>query len=96
MYGLIAQIQSAPGQRAMLVEKLLAGSNDLPGCIDYGISLDREDPDAVWVTEVWESEELHAASLELPQVKAVIAEAMPLIAGFGTRVETEPVAGTGI
>jgi quinol monooxygenase YgiN len=96
MFGLIVQIQSAPGQRALLAEKLLAGSADLPGCVNYGIALDKQDADAIWVTEVWESAELHAASLELPQVRAVIAEAGPLIAGFGQRVEVEPIAGTGV
>jgi hypothetical protein len=29
-------------------------------------------------------------------VRETIAEARPLIAGFGKRIETEPVGGTGL
>ncbi|MGH2958198.1 MAG: antibiotic biosynthesis monooxygenase, partial [Solirubrobacterales bacterium] len=32
-------------------------------------------------------------SLDLHQVQAAIAEARPIIAGFGHRFETEPIAG---
>lgn len=49
-------------------------------------------PDAIWITEVWDSPELHRASLALPSVQAAIAKARPMITGFGERFETEPVA----
>jgi hypothetical protein len=39
----------------------------------------RPTPDGVWVTEVWESEAAHAASLQLDRVKEQIARAMPIL-----------------
>ncbi len=45
------------------------------------------------MTEVWDSRDNHMASLKLPAVQAAIAKARPIIAGFGQRFETVPVAG---
>ena len=45
------------------------------------------------ITEVWDSAELHHASLALPGVQQAIARARPHITGFGERFETEPVGG---
>ena len=52
--------------------------------------------DALWVTEVWESQASHQASLQLAGVKAAIAKGRPVIAGFSSRVETVPIGGHGI
>ena len=64
----------------------------MPGNLAYLIAEDAEDPASIWITEVWESKDAHAASLQLPQVQEAIGSARPLITGFGTRVETRPVA----
>ena len=54
------------------------------------------DADSIWITEVWDAKESHAASLSLPAVQQAIARARPLLAGFGERFETEPVGGWGL
>ena len=95
MYGLIGQIASAPGKRDELAA-ILAGMGSMPGCLSYVVANDSTDPDALWVTEIWESKQAHADSLSLPDVQAAIAKGRPLIAGFETRVETEPVGGVGL
>ena len=43
------------------------------------------DPDGVWVTEIWDSPEDHAASLKLPTTRQLIAETMPLIGAMPER-----------
>lgn len=96
MYGLIANIKSTPGMRDLLVEILLEGVSDMPGCLSYVVGLDGKDSDALWVTEVWESQERHKASLSLAAVQDAIMRAKPLIASFGQFVETAPVGGLGI
>lgn len=93
MYGLIGKMNAVPGERDALVEILLAGTSDMPGCLSYIIATDPADPDGVWITEVWDRRESHQASLQLPAVQAAIARAKPLIAGFSSRVETTPVGG---
>lgn len=64
--------------------------------MSYVVAEDPSDPDAIWVTEVWESQASHQASLALPSVKDAISRGKPLIAGFGERFETKPVGGHGI
>jgi quinol monooxygenase YgiN len=95
MYGLIGEITALPGRRDELAA-LLAGMGAMPGCLSYIVAVDPARPDVLWVTEVWEDAAAHAASLQLPEVQAAIAAGRPLIAGFGQRVETEPVGGIGI
>ena len=96
MYGLIGKINAVDGQRAALIEVLIAGSKDMPGCLSYIVAEDTSDDNAVWVTEVWEDQASHEASLALPAVQEVIARGRPLIAGFGERFETTPVGGHGL
>lgn len=91
MYGLIGQLKAAPGQRDALVAILKENESGMPGCRSYQIAKDRADPDIIWITEVWDSQELHRASLQLVSVQSAIAKARPIIAGFGLRFETEPV-----
>jgi len=96
MYGLIGRMKALPGQRDALLDILLQGTAEMPGCLSYVIGKDPADPDAIWITEVWSDRESHAASIQLPAVREAIAQARPLIAGFDNRHETEPVGGLGI
>ena len=96
MYGLIGQMKAAPGQRDALVAILVEGTGGMPGCLSYIVANDATDADALWITEVWTDKASHAASLNLPAVQASIAKARPIIAGFGQRFETAPVAGHGL
>lgn len=96
MYGLIGQMKAAPGKRDELVAILSESTEDMPGCLSYIVAKDATDADALWITEVWTDKDSHAASLKLPAVQAAIAKARPIIAGFGHRFETTPVAGIGL
>ena len=93
LFGMIGKIRSTPGKRTELLTHLAAGSRGMPGNRLYLIAEDRGDPDGLWVTEVWDSKEDHAASLKLPQVQEAIAKARPIIAGFETSVQITPVEG---
>lgn len=90
-YGLIGQMIAQPGQRAALAAILSEGTGAMPGNIAYLIGEDSANPDAIWIVELWDSREAHAASLRLPAVQAAIQRARPMIAGFGQRVEFKPV-----
>jgi quinol monooxygenase YgiN len=96
MYGLIGKITAAAGQRDALAAILLDGTSTMPGCLSYVIARDPADDDALWITEVWDSQASHNASLSLPAVQAAIAKGRPMIAGFSNRVETVPIGGHGI
>ncbi len=96
MYGLITKIDAVSEQRDALSSVLLEGMADMPGCLSYIVANDAANPDAIWVTEVWDTQASHQASLSLPSVQEAIAKGRPLIAGFGERIETEPVGGHGL
>lgn len=96
MYGLIGKMLAKPGQRDALLGILLDGTGAMPGCLSYVLAKDPTNPDAIWITEAWDSPESHKASLQLPAVQAAIAKARPLIAGFAERFETQPVGGIGL
>ncbi|MEQ1497922.1 MAG: putative quinol monooxygenase [Novosphingobium sp.] len=91
LYGLIGQMKAAPGTRDELIGYLQAGTRGMPGNLVYLIAKDAGDPDSIWITEVWKDQASHQASLALPDVQAAIAKARPILAGFGTRVETVPL-----
>lgn len=96
MYGLIGKLKAQPGKRDALAAILIEGTSAMPGCLSYIVANDATDPDALWVTEVWDSRESHKASLSLPAVQQAIARGKPLIAGFGERFETLPIGGYGL
>ncbi|MDQ0576604.1 putative quinol monooxygenase [Agromyces albus] len=79
----VGRLGTKPGTRQQLIEILTRTSGEMAdhGCLLYEVGLNDEDPDAVFVSELWESAEAHAASLELDSVRAAIAEARPLLSG---------------
>lgn len=57
MYGLIGRINAVPGQREALAAILIDGVGaGMPGCLSYVVARDPAEADALWVTEVWESQ----------------------------------------
>lgn len=64
------------------------------GCRTYIVYTEPADDSAVWVTELWDSQEEHDQSLALPGVSDLIAQARPLIRGIEQHVLV-PVRGKG-
>ena len=96
MFGLIGKMVATPGNRDALAAAILGGTGAMPGCLSYVVAKDPREVDALWITEVWDSAESHKASLSLPEVRAAITKARPLIASFGDSVQSEPVGGVGL
>ena len=99
MFGLYGKIKTQPGQRDKLIDILLKAAAIMPdveGCYVYVINTAPDDADAIWVTEIWRSQEDHAASLTLKSVKSLIATAMPLIAEGSEQIRVTPLGGKGI
>jgi quinol monooxygenase YgiN len=93
MFGLTGKMRAHPGKGAELIASISGSTETMPSCRSHVIAEDATDPDGIWITEVWDTQEQHKASLQIPAVKASIAKAMPLIAGFDSHVVTKPVAG---
>lgn len=95
MFGQINRITAVAGKRDEVERLVRSGSDQMPGCRSYIVAKDAGDADVIWVTEVWDNAEMHAASMDIPEVKAAVTQAMPMIAGFETVATTVPAEGEG-
>jgi quinol monooxygenase YgiN len=97
-YGYLGTMRTRPGRRDEVVRILLSGQEGLraAGCELYLVGTSEQDPDLIWVQEVWASKAHHDASLELPETKAAIASAMPALTGEFTSQEIEIAGGLGL
>jgi len=95
MYG---KLIAHPGQRDALAEILLEAaeqSKSNEDCLLYIVNVSEDDPNAVWVTELWKDAAAHAASLKDEAALALIQRARPLIAG-AEPIKLRPLGGKGL
>jgi quinol monooxygenase YgiN/quercetin dioxygenase-like cupin family protein len=97
--GRYAKITARPGRGDPLADKLLEvarGLEESPGCRLYVVNRTPEDPDVIWVTELWRSQEDLQAALETDEAKAGMPAVLELVAPGGfERIDVEPVGGVG-
>ncbi|MDJ1370518.1 putative quinol monooxygenase [Gulosibacter molinativorax] len=82
----VGTLGAIPGKRDELVAILTARNDALRevGCMLYEVGTNNEDPDTVYVVELWESADAHQASLQLQEVRDAIESARPILSGeFG-------------
>lgn len=98
-YANVGTLGAVPGKRDELVVHLTSSKPGLveTGCLLYEVGVSDDEPDTVFVAELWTSAEAHRASLELPEVQEAIAAARPLLSGqfggFAFDVVGSPVRG---
>ncbi|MBC5992385.1 putative quinol monooxygenase [Pontibacter cellulosilyticus] len=96
-YGLHGKLQAKDGNGDALAAILLQASqlvSTAKGCHLYLVSKDAQNPDSIWITEVWNSKEDHDNSLQLDGVGALISQAIPLMADKPTKgLELEVLGG---
>jgi quinol monooxygenase YgiN len=96
MYGLIVKLTTVAGKRDELIAVLRESAANMSGCLSYVVAKDAVQEDVVWVTEAWDSQASHDASLSLPAVKAAIPRAKRIVANFERIAVTRPVWGAGL
>lgn len=82
----VGTLGAAPGRRDELAAILTRPTPELrdAGCLLYEVGVNDEQPDTVFVVELWTDQDAHRASLQIPAVIASITEARPLLNGeFG-------------
>lgn len=86
-----------PGNGEELARLLLEAARELgddPGCELYLINHQADDPDLIWVTELWRSQADLDASIERIRGSDRVAASMALIESW-EMVELEPLGGKG-
>ncbi|BCL28782.1 putative quinol monooxygenase [Streptomyces aurantiacus] len=97
-YGLVSKFPTQPGKSRDLADRLLQAAKLLerdPGCIHYLVSTSDE-PDTVWVLELWTDKPAHDASLEPEDIRTLVQQARPLIAGIPEQTHLTVHGGKGL
>ena len=88
-----------PGKGSLLAGTLLTvaeGMRSAPGCELYVINLSTDEPDTVWVTEIWTDEAASDRALSSDLAEVGIGEVVGLLAGPPELVELTPLGGPGL
>jgi quinol monooxygenase YgiN len=96
MWGMIGKITVLPGKRDEMIGILKSSAANMPGCLSYVVAKDAGDENVMWVTEVWDSQANHDASLALPAVKEAIPRGRALVTSFERVAATIPMWGVGL
>jgi quinol monooxygenase YgiN len=99
LFGLFGKMIAASGKRDELAANPIRAADlmkGVPGCLLYVVSTSQAEPDAVLVTELWQDESAHGASLSIPGVRALIQQTMPLLASAPEGTRFTPIGGKGL
>jgi quinol monooxygenase YgiN len=97
--GRYVRMVAQPGQGGALAATLLRvaeGLRSAPGCELYVINASPDEPDTVWVTEVWADEAASDRALSSDLGDVGIGEVLELLAGPPELVDLTPLGGPGL
>lgn len=93
-YGFHATMTAQPGKGEDLVELLLnAPSLSNEDCVVFLVGRSASDPDTVYVTEGWTSQEAHGRFFATEAAQALVARLQPLLTGGSAYLDEVPVGG---
>jgi len=97
--GRYVRMAALPGQAEALRERMLAVAEavrDAPGCLLYVVNQAADDPDTIWITELWRSQEAADAALQTEGAQAAMPGVLELVdRGQLERIDMVPVGGHG-
>ncbi|HEV3359197.1 MAG TPA: antibiotic biosynthesis monooxygenase family protein [Pseudonocardiaceae bacterium] len=82
-FAVYGTMTARPGQRAALIDEIrtaIAALDEPPGLLDYTINTVLDDPDALWITEVWTTKDAHDTATRTTANKARTARFAELLA----------------
>ena len=97
--GRYVRMVAQPGKGSVLAGTLLRIAEALresPGCELYVVNLSADEPDTVWVTEIWADEAASDRALSGDLAEVGIGQVVALLAGPPELVELSPLGGPGL
>lgn len=97
-FAMQVEIKAHPGQGQRLIDIMLdaaALAKTQPGCQLYVVMQGMTDPDLIFVTEAWDSQEAHQNSLSDQAILGLVTLAKPLIQAMQHQV-ARPLGGLGL
>lgn len=98
-YALLNRLTTKPGERDKVLDILLESGkmfDDNPDCHLYLVSESADDPNLIWVVDLWTSDQAHAEALKAPELKPYIEKAIPLLAAMPEQLAVRPIGGKGV
>jgi quinol monooxygenase YgiN len=98
-FGLFGKLIAKDGERETLVDLLLNAAESMENLVDcelYVVNVSNDDPNAVFVYEVWKNKNAHQSSLSLEATQTFIQLAKPIIVGVERINTLIPIGGKGI
>jgi quinol monooxygenase YgiN len=95
-FALLNKLTAKPGARARVVQLLVESGrlfDDNPACLLYLVGEARDDPDVIWVTDLWTSEAEHSEALKAPELRPYINETIPLLVGMPEQTPLRSASG---
>ena len=95
-YSLYSKINCAEGKQDELKNYLLEAARGMEQLEDnycYVVGIDPEDPNAVYVYELWKNQEAHQASLGMEVFQKLIEKARPIITGIDDSPPLQVIGG---
>lgn len=97
--GRYVRMVALPGQGEALAATLLRVAEGLraaPGCEFYVINASADEPDTVWVTEIWSDADASDRALSGGMGEVGIGDVLELLAGPPELVDLTPLGGPGL
>ncbi len=97
--GRYVRMTAQDGRGDELAQNLLtvaAGMGEVPGCEAYIVNASPDEPDVVWVTEVWADAASSDAALNRDLGEAGLGAVLELLAGAPEYIEVSPLGGPGL
>lgn len=97
--GRYVRMTAQPGRGGELAQALLTvadGMADAPGCQAYIVNAAPDEPDAVWVTEVWADAASSEEALNRDLGEAGLGAVLELLAAPPEYIEVSPLGGPGL
>lgn len=98
-YALLNKLTAKPGKRSEVVDILIESGKlfqDNSACLLYLVSEAEDDPNLIWVVDLWTTKGAHAEALKSPELRPYVEKAMPLLEGMPEQIEIRAVGGKGL
>ena len=95
-FALLNQLTAKPGERDRVVEILLESGKLFdrnPACLLYLVADSAEDPNLIWVVDLWTKEEEHSEALKAPEMRPFVEECMRMLEGMPHQISVRVAGG---
>lgn len=84
------------GERQKVIEIMLKAGKpfeDNASCLLYLVSASKDEPDVIWVQDIWTNKDGHETAMQSDEMATFIRQAMPLLEGMPEQFQVEPAGG---